>query len=281
VVIVPNRIGQLGNQLFHIAHFAASSMQNHFKTIFACFEFPLDFFPKINSHKNIRVLCISDLRNKWQYRFVKLLRLTAQNSPFHECIVSLDPPHLPTGSEDFVRKAKRKILFCEGFAFRDPDNIAKHFDQVVSLFEFKQQVKDDVLAFSSSNRINNGIFLVGFHIRRADYREFNGGKFYIEDAQWSLLIQMVRHQINASGRRFMGIIFSNENVDFLTKSRDDLMLGPGGMLTDLAMLARCNLIIAPPSTYSGWASFSGRVPLLHIDKRTDSVDISVAKPLEW
>jgi hypothetical protein len=92
---------------------------------------------------------------------------------------------------------------------------------------------------------------------------------------------MVRHQINASGRRFMGIIFSNENVDFLTKSCDDLILGPGGMLTDLAMLAKCNLIIAPPSTYSGWASFSGRVPLLHIDKSTSSVDISVAKPLEW
>ena len=54
MVIVPNRVGQLGNQLFHIAHFASSAIENHFKVIFGSFEFPLDQFPNINSNKYLQ-----------------------------------------------------------------------------------------------------------------------------------------------------------------------------------------------------------------------------------
>jgi hypothetical protein len=281
MVIIPNRVGQLGNQLFHLAHFAASAIENDFKVVFASFEFPLDYFPKLNSNKQLKVLRAKAVKNKWQYRFARLLRLTISTSPWHECLVSLEPPHLDTGSVDFVRKAKKKILFCEGFAFRDPKNLAKHFEGVVDLLDYNAATKNEVSQFFLSKGIAEDDFVVGFHVRRADYREYEGGKYFIEDEQWISIIQLVREQVSASGNRFIGIIFSNENVGFLTKSRDDLILGLGGMLTDLAMMARCNLIIAPPSTYSGWASFSGRVPLLHIDKSTDSIDISVAKPLEW
>ena len=281
MVIVPNRVGQLGNQLFHIAHFAASSIENHFKTIFACFEFSLDCFPKINSNNNIIVLRISDLRNRWQYRFVKLLRLTAPNSPFHECLVSLDPPHLPTGSENFVRKAKKKIIFCEGFAFRDPKNLAKHFEEVVDLLDYNAATKNEVSQFFLSKGIAEDDFVVGFHVRRADYRDYEGGKYFIEDDQWLSIFQLVREQVISSGNRFVGLLFSNENVDHFIHGASDLYLGPGGMLSDLATLGRCQLIVAPPSTYSGWASFSGKVPLLKIEKSITPMPIQDAQIVSW
>ena len=281
MVIVPNRIGQLGNQLFHIAHYAGSAIENRFKVIFGSFEFPLDYFPKLNSNKQLKVLRATAVKNKWQYRFAKLLRLTISTSPWHECLVSLEPPHLDTGSVDFVRKAKKKILFCEGFAFRDPKNLSKHFKEVVDLLDYNAATKNEVSRFLLSKEIAKDDYLVGFHVRRADYREYEGGKYFIEDEQWISIIQSAQAQVNASGNRFVGVIFSNENVGHLNNCASALFSGPGGMLTDLAMLAMCNLIIAPPSTYSGWASFSGRVPLLHIDKSTDSLDLSAAKPLEW
>ena len=176
MVIVPNRIGQLGNQLFHIAHFAASSIENHFKTIFGSFEFPLDQFPNINSNKLLKVYRSSVLKNKWQFRFAKLLRLTISISPWHECLVSLEPPHLDTGSVDFVRKAKKKTLFCEGFAFRDPKNLAKHFKEVVDLLDYNAATKNEVSRFLLAKEIAKDDYLVGFHVRRADYREYAGGK---------------------------------------------------------------------------------------------------------
>jgi hypothetical protein len=37
--------------------------------------------------------------------------------------------------------------------------------------------------------------------------------------------------------------------------------GVGTILEDLCSLARCDLLIGPPSTFSAWASYYGRVPL--------------------
>jgi len=281
VVIVPNRVGQLGNQLFHIAHYAGSAIENRFKVIFGCFEFPLDYFPKINSNKQLKVLRAKAVKNKWQYRCAKLLRLTISTSPWHECLVSLEPPHLDTGSVDFVRKAKKKILFCEGFAFRDPKNLAKHFKEVVDLLDYNAATKNEVSQFLLSKGIAEDDFVVGFHVRRADYREYEGGKYFIEDDQWLSIIQLVREQVISSGNRFVGLLFSNENVDHFIHGASDLYLGPGGMLSDLAAFGRCQLIVAPPSTYSGWASFSRKVPILKIERASYQISIGDAKIVSW
>lgn len=281
MVIVPNRVGQLGNQLFHIAHFASSAIENRFRVIFASFEFPLELFPNINSNEFLTVYRSAALKNKWQYRFAKLLRLSIPSSPWHECLVSLKPPHLDTGSVNFVRTARKKIVVCEGFAFRDPSNLAKHFKQVVDLLAYNSSTMNEVARFLHSKKIAEEDFLVGFHVRRADYREYEGGKYFIDDEQWISILQSVRAQVNASGAKFVGVICSNENVEHLTHGSKDLFLGPGGMLSDLALLGHCRLIVAPPSTFSGWASFSAKVPILHIEKTIPEIDISSAWAVRW
>ncbi len=281
MVIVPNRVGQLGNQLFHIAHFAGSAIENRFKVIFASFEFPLEYFPNINSKKQFRVIKSSALQNKWQYRFAKILRLTIPSSLLHECLISSEPPYLDTGSVDFVDKAKRKILLCEGFAFRDPKNLGKHFEKVVDLLAYNPATKTEVSRFLFSKGIAEEDFLVGFHVRRADYREYEGGKYFIYDEQWISIIRSVRAQVHAFGKKFIGFICSNENVDHLLHGATDLFPGPGGMLSDLALLGRCRLIVAPPSTYSGWASFSGKVPIVQIDRSSRDITLRDAKIVPW
>jgi hypothetical protein len=48
--------------------------------------------------------------------------------------------------------------------------------------------------------------------------------------------------------------------------------GPGSAFADLTALSQCDAVLGPPSTFSGWASFSGRVPLLSLDRPDRPVD---------
>ena len=57
MIIAPRRIGQLGNQLFAIAHFAAAAIVHKVEVRYPCFEYSLENFPDINSHSLLRISC--------------------------------------------------------------------------------------------------------------------------------------------------------------------------------------------------------------------------------
>ena len=49
--------------------------------------------------------------------------------------------------------------------------------------------------------------------------------------------------------------------------------GPGHIVEDMYAMAEADLLIGPPSTYTGWASFYGKVPLVVMESADDSVEI--------
>lgn len=56
-------------------------------------------------------------------------------------------------------------------------------------------------------------------------------------------------------------IFSDENA---VRSAED----------DQTLMSQCDYIIGPPSTFSTWASFMGKVPLLHLYSAGQKVKLS-------
>ena len=48
-------------------------------------------------------------------------------------------------------------------------------------------------------------------------------------------------------------------------ARMNVHFGTGHAIEDLYALARCDYLIGPPSTFSAWASFYGKVPLYFIE----------------
>jgi hypothetical protein len=44
---------------------------------------------------------------------------------------------------------------------------------------------------------------------------------------------------------------------------------PGLPILDMYALARCSLIVGPPSTFSGWASFAGNTPVYFMEHAGD------------
>jgi hypothetical protein len=172
-------------------------------------------------------------------------------------------------------------VLCQGFGFRDPDNVAKHHQTLAQLFRLADPIREEVASFESEWIPAGGPTVVGFHIRRGDYGSYAGGEFFLDDAHWIDLIRQARDVVRGEGGWFHGILFSNEDIDHIVDSAEDLVRGPGGLFTDLEMLSRCDRIIAPPSTYSGWASFIGRVPLLRVDKSSVALDSSRWEIVAW
>jgi len=247
MVIVPSRIGQLGNQLFHTAHFAAAAIEHHYRFRFASFEFPLEHFPEINSNPLIQVRQTSVAKNRWQRRAFKILN-SLPASPLHRCLVSDELPHL---------------------------------DPADTLFRFSDPIHKEVDKFERKEIGGTDSQKIGFHIRRGDFREYEGGRYFLEDAAWLDLIEEIRNEISAAGKQFTGILFSNEDIDGLLGSSNDLVAGPGGLYTDMEMMSRCDRLVAPPSTFSGWASFLGRVPALKVERNGSPYDPEMFRVTEW
>lgn len=282
MVIVPNRVGQLGNQLFHIAHFSAAAIEYGFRFVYASFEYPVENFPEINSDPRVMVRNASARRNVMQARAAKILRLGLPSSPFHRCHHSDGLPHFDLGSEDFVAESGRKLVICEGFGFRTPELVRHHRDRLVRMLSFSSTIRSEVDLFQRSLRLGADGVLVGFHVRRADYRQYQGGKYYIEDDGWARAIEALHSEISSSGRKMVGICFSNEDCSDLLKRFEGILIrGPGGLYTDCEMLSRCDHIVAPPSTYSGWASFLKGTPVIHLARGCDEVSLGLGRMVDW
>ena len=118
--------------------------------------------------------------------------------------------------------------------------------------------------FISEKCLHRNVVMVGFHVRRADYRFYRNGAYYYEDVAWLSWIRQARRAFRSNAKRFVGLISSDKDVFSLVNSADDLIRVPGGTYEDLCLLSKCHYLIGPPSTFSGWASFIGRVPLLYM-----------------
>lgn len=281
MVIIQKPNGQLCNQLFTMAHFAAPAIEYDFRVFFPGFEYPLEFFPNINSEPRFKVMNWGRRRSRAVHLGLKLLRLVARSSPWHEGMLMEGSPYIHVGEEAFVAKARRKLVTCEGFGFRDIPNVKKHHQRLKELFRPSQEIENNVEAYMKKHGLEPDALIVGFHIRRGDYRRYRNGEYCFKDESWIAWINEARSLLNANGKCFAGLIFSNEKVEAVINSGADVIPGPGNMYEDLHMLSKCDYIVGPPSTYSGWASYIGRVPVQYMTEANAHLEFDAFKIVEW
>jgi hypothetical protein len=99
--------------------------------------------------------------------------------------------------------------------------------------------------------------LVGVHIRQGDYLEQKPNLYY-PTSDYVELMMRVRALF---GGRSVGFLVCSDSAQADEAFGDLAVLrGPGHPAQDLYALAGCDYIVGPPSTFSEWASFYGRVP---------------------
>ena len=156
---------------------------------------------------------------------------------------------------------EKKVLFLYGWPYRDYAAFDKHADTIRKFFQPTAHIQTNVDALFARCRAK-GDLVIGVHIRRGDYKEYEDGRFFYEPGQYAALMRATAALL--PDRKVHFLICSNEPVAVEAFQEFDFSLGTNQIAEDLHSFAKCDYILGPPSTYTMWASFMGQVPLYRI-----------------
>lgn len=269
MVIIGNINGQLANQLFIFSHFAANAVEYgyelhnpifnehavHFKSGFNMFE-----------GKPIFVKYRFNIPARWVNKLNQIAKKVVKKSRFHIYYSLGNEQGFDLNDSTFLKDARTKIVITDGWLFRDYRNLTKHATFIRRMFAPNRIYQDRVDQLTQTIRRPN-IVLIGVHIRRGDYSKWQGGKYFFDDGVYLKKMLALRSVMKSAGKEALFLLCSNERIDKSHFRVVDVVDGVGGRIEDLYSLSKCDYIIGPPSSYSMWASFYGRVPLFHIESR--------------
>jgi hypothetical protein len=162
-----------------------------------------------------------------------------------------------------------------GWGFRDPDSFMKWGDEIRRYFLPKERYIRQAREVVDQIRRDSDV-VIGVHVRRTDYAQWSGGRYSFGDQVYRKAIQDMVGQMAPMKAGFL--IASDEPVNL--KNYDSLgcriAWDRREPMVDLMALSMCDFIVGPPSTFSMWASFYGRVPLCFITDPECYVDLKKA-----
>lgn len=279
MVIISRKSGRMGNRLFTFAHFMANAMEYGPYTInnpvfneYSAFFVGTDrhWMTRFPSQDQAGIAALAGVR-----RFVRKVldyllysvtnplrgdRIAFLHSPIHEVIDLHNPAVYEWWRTGYLQFVRRKLVVSSGWIFWDHENFIKHAPRIREYFRLVPALENRVRKHVAICR-SEGVLLVGIHIRHGDYRTAGGGGYFYETAQYADLMRRTAEVMNQPVRF---LVCSDEPVRPEDFAGLDIRTGPGAAIEDMYALAACDYIMGPPSSFSGWASYYGQVPLYFI-----------------
>lgn len=165
---------------------------------------------------------------------------------------------------------KHRHIVVSGWYARFYDLFLKYRDEIADLFSFEPAIQHHVEEVMAAHARPNGLNL-GVHIRRGDYREWQGGKYYYEDEVFIRYIQWVVQQhpdcpitvyVCGNDPKLSQAAYQ----DALQSRQLQVVFPQGNPAEDLCLLSACDALIGPPSTFSLVASMYRDVPLCWMEQ---------------
>jgi hypothetical protein len=279
MVIIKKVSGQLANKLHFLAHFVANSKAHSYLLIITCFpEFHALFAPVnkdelkvIVTKKSIRSRIFNKVLNGIHLLTVKR-KIKFPALVFHAIHESeINKVDYDTNSMEFVRLVKTKIVLPEGWIYRDHYNFEQHQNLIRKFFSplpiFRVAIDHEIQLARQM-----GDIVIGVHIRRGDYADFNGGLWFYSNSIYKNKMEEVAKLF--AGQQCVFIICSNEEINKEDFEGFKTVIKERPAIVDLYLLAECDYLLGPPSTYTEWASFYKNVPMCYID--TPDKEITLA-----
>lgn len=268
MIIVMNAAGQLCNRLVLLAHAYATGLE---------------------SGQRVVHLIANDLRRDIRLEGPSLgvLRHDARGlylNGYEKVMAKLYGPGFRTRHRDKTeaqreRLRKKGLHLLDNWYYRDYEALFRHRRQIAEAFSPVEEHARRVAAFADEMRGRYpGHAFVGVHIRRGDYRTWRGGAYYFGNDLFCRWMQEIQA---STDRQLAFVLFSNEPVsaqDFVGCGCT-VLCGPGQPIEDLYVMAQCDYIFGPPSSYSWWAAFYGERKYLTIYSRTQCVAESDFAPV--
>jgi hypothetical protein len=284
-LIVGGKYGQMANRLFSFSHYIASAIEHNFGVINLYFDEYNRFFNSTSSNNFLGYpIFINIYKSKFLHKISQKLSLLLFHflsivlpcSPFHE-ILRIDKSNDKNGvdynldSDEFVSILHaKKLVFVKGWRFRAKLSFKKHQDIIRQLFQPLDIYKNNIDKLIQYCR-NNVDILVGVHIRKGDYKEYSNGIYYYDLDIYAEKMLQLSNILSQQGTSVGFLLCSNENIELHYFNGLQIFLATNHPIEDLYELSHCDYIIGPPSTYSMWASFMGKVPLCIIDRKDKNI----------
>jgi hypothetical protein len=262
MIILHHKYGQMANRIILISHFAVTSIETDVKLKILNFDDYMDHFDfshlkdqkliKFEKHSFFLRLLTSIV-----YRVFK----KSKNVAFINLQSEFNDQKKEFDLKNFVLKNRTKLIIPEGWGFRNHEDLKKHTQMIRGIFLPNSKTIEKLKEFEKKE----DEVLIGFHIRKGDYKEYLNGIYYYTDEEYYDLISHIQQLFKTFNHRI--ILFSNEAICADLFTSENIVVGPGAFIDDFFMLTKCDYIIGPPSTFSLVASFLGNNKYFHI---TDS-----------
>lgn len=259
MVILFGKTGQLCNRLFNLSSFIANAKENKYGLKILYFSEYYQYFEDINEKLlpyRIEIKFDNTLFAKINYKFISNQRR------INHFIKIFGLNYSKTGDINdpkFINMAQQNRLFVSGWPYWDVENFIKYSDHLRHVFAPKKEILEKYNDIISGFKEEYDI-LVGVHIRQGDYKEFMGGKYYFETNDYCKIISTFNNDLMSKGCKPIFLICSNGNVK-IENTDFKYYISRNNAIEDIVLLSKCNFIFGPPSTFSMWSSFFGKVPL--------------------
>jgi hypothetical protein len=279
LIVLNDMPGQLCNRIWAFAHFIAFGAERGVFVVVPFFGEYVTLFPNTRRIRGVYFVPLAGLRYR---RLVNLFfRAMRRMSEVLPAVVA-DRLHIERdhwGTETWppsVLGSRGHIVFLSGWSHRKPlPDLRPWRDKLCTLLrpcdESCRKVED---VFARNRR--EGTKVVGIHIRRGDYKDFAGGRFYFEPKHYARWMRQIAAQLDYA---VSFLICSNENIE--ADAFDGLpifQIPTANSVEDLYALSLCDLIVGPSSTFSMWASFYGQVPIHLLSNGNEIIDIERCEP---
>lgn len=259
--------GQTCNRLFTYSNFISDSLESNEKIIIFSPDISLRDYPNFYNLNFIKFpLYFKSIENIIGYKtYVKLLHFLWGNKYILKLLATILKPF-----------PLIKVIVASTGSYKSK-NIEKHKNELKNIFTPNNRITSYVTSSFESIRKNFKI-ICGVHIRRGDYRQWNGGRYFYTDEQFYSVMEKVKKLFPGQSLTFF--ISSNENIN--VKKFDDFdhfFIQNSEAMMDLYGLSLCDYIIGPPSTFSGWASFYGGKPVYFIENPHEEMSLTSFKPI--
>lgn len=272
LMLIPSeKPGQLANRLVFLSHFIAFSSEYNVPVLCHLIDEYTDFFEgpqkglKIKGDKITHCMdALKFQRTFLFYFFEKLSRFMRKsglsNLPFMKTIYvkTDDQKFIMNSTENLPELTSKKIFFLSEWLFRTQGLRNKHRDFIINYFKPLKIYRDNAENVIAPLK-NKFKTVVGIHIRRGDYKNFLGGKYFYELETYKKAMEDISEIFGHDSTAF--VICSNEDIDLDFFRGLNVFKGPGHFVADLHSLSLCDYIAGPPSTFSMRVSFYGNKQL--------------------
>jgi Glycosyl transferase family 11 len=199
--------------------------------------------------------------------FAKYYNLQAISALENDFLLAQKVPNIDLAtSKDAMYVTTVKTTLLSGWGICDWKLVEKHQNKIREILKIRQKYHNVSDQFISDKRKEYD-FIVGVMIRHGDYQTWGEGCYYYSIQQYVNWLNRLREIFEDRGK--IGFIiasdspqdlksFGRENVHFTT----GIAGSDGHYLESLLQLSMCDIVVSAPSTFTAWAAFLGKVPLL-------------------